>query len=325
MRGRVGVVEIDEGLDRRRHRHFAGARVVAVVDLDGDAEPALREGGAEHALGADLAEYALAQAFHDARVEAIGAADHERVRGDGGAQPFRRRGVAGGEPLARADPGEGEREVAQRDRVGRNRAAIRAARGGGQIEARRRLQRGGDAAHDRMIGRDVAAGEPAHIGAAREATRHAQEAGVLAGAVVAARVRRRAGRGELALHGLAGWPVRAALERVLVEPGFREHARDHRRVCRLAVVRRACDGQLLVGETERVGGAALDQRQGLQDLDRRAREDRELDVADRDDHRAVGVDDRDRPTMRRFALAAADRFDEFGIHRRRHVDKVRLL
>ena len=44
------AVEIDERLDRRRHRDLGGARVVAVVDLDRDAEAALGERGAEHRL-----------------------------------------------------------------------------------------------------------------------------------------------------------------------------------------------------------------------------------------------------------------------------------
>ena len=86
----LAVVERDEGLDRRRHRHFGGAGVVAVVDLDRDAEPALGKGGAEHGLGADLAEHALAEALHHPGVEATGAADHERMAGDRGAQPPRR-------------------------------------------------------------------------------------------------------------------------------------------------------------------------------------------------------------------------------------------
>ena len=43
--------------------------------------PRSGKGGAEHALGADLAEDALAEALHHPGVEAAGAADHERMRG----------------------------------------------------------------------------------------------------------------------------------------------------------------------------------------------------------------------------------------------------
>ena len=81
------VVQGNVSLDRRRHRDLRGAGVVAVVDLDRDAEPTLGKGGAEHALGTDLAEHALAETLHHPGVEATGAADHERVAGDRSAQP----------------------------------------------------------------------------------------------------------------------------------------------------------------------------------------------------------------------------------------------
>ena len=52
---------VDAGLDRRRHRDLGRARVVAVVDLDRDAEAGLGQRGAIDAFGADLAEHALAE------------------------------------------------------------------------------------------------------------------------------------------------------------------------------------------------------------------------------------------------------------------------
>src|SRR5438128_1828179 len=53
------VVERNQRLDRGGDRDLGGARVVAVVDLERDTEPALRQRRAVDAFGADLAEDAL--------------------------------------------------------------------------------------------------------------------------------------------------------------------------------------------------------------------------------------------------------------------------
>ena len=105
-------------------------------------------------------------------------------------------------------------------------------------------------------------------------------------------------------------PVRAALERADVEPGLGEHPLDDGDVRRLAVVRCAGDRELLVVEAQAVGGAALDQRDRLQQLDGRARKDRAIDVAERDQPLAVGVEHGDGAAMRRLARVAAHRLDE---------------
>jgi hypothetical protein len=60
--------------------------------------------------------------------------------------------------------------------------------------------------------------------------------------------------------------------------------------------------------------AARHQRQGLQHLDCRARKHRPLDVAERSHQAAVGIDHGDRAAMRRFADAAAHRFDQDRVH-----------
>jgi hypothetical protein len=95
-----------------------------------------------------------------------------------------------------------------------------------------------------------------------------------------------------------------------VEPGLGEHPLDHLDVARLAVVRRAGDRQLLVVEAEPVGGAALDQRDRLQHLDRRARKDRPIDVAERDQPLAVGVETAIAPRCADSRVVAAHRLDE---------------
>ena len=222
--------------------------------------------------------------------------------------------MVGAEADAGADAGEGVREVAQRNRIGRDRAAVGAPRRGREVEAGGGLQRRGDALHHRMVRADVAAGEAAQVDAAGQAAGDAEKAGVLARAVVVQGARLDAGRRHLPLDRLAIGPVRAALERVGVEPGARQHAGDDRGVLGLAVVRSAGDGQLLVAQAELVGGAAGHERQGLQHFHRRAREHRALDVAERCDRRAVGIDDGDRAAMRRFADAAAHRFDQDRVH-----------
>jgi hypothetical protein len=57
----VGVGQRQQALQHRGHHHFAGARGVAVVHLDGHAQAQFGQGGAVHAFGADLAEHAFAQ------------------------------------------------------------------------------------------------------------------------------------------------------------------------------------------------------------------------------------------------------------------------
>jgi hypothetical protein len=90
----------------------------------------------------------------------------------------------------------------------------------------------------------------------------------------------------------------------------------HSRV--LAVVRRAGECELGGVQAELLGCAAGDQRQRLQQLDRRARKDRPIDVAECEDDAAVGIEDRDRASVCRFGRAAAQGFDEDGV---RHVRK----
>ena len=88
-------------------------------------------------------------------------------------------------------------------------------------------------------------------------------------------------------------PMRAAFQRAGIEPGARQHAGGGRDMAGLAAMRRAGERELLLGETEAIGGARLDQHQRLQRLDRRARIDRPLDVAERKHASPIGIDHRD--------------------------------
>ena len=88
--------------------------------------------------------------------------------------------------------------------------------------------------------------------------------------------------------------MRAAGERRDVEPGLGEHRRRGLDMRRRAGMRGAGERDLGLAELQRVGGAALDQRQRLQRLDGGARKDRLVDFAERERDRAVGVDDRRR-------------------------------
>ena len=110
-------------------------------------------------------------------------------------------------------------------------------------------------------------------------------------------------------------PMRAAFERAFVISGFGEH-RAHRRDMGLAAgVRGAGKRDLVVAEAEAIGGAAFDERQGLQGLDGGARINRPLGVAERQNHPAVGIDDRARAAMGGFDPIAARGLDG---HRIRH-------
>ena len=82
---------------------------------------------------------------------------------------------------------------------------------------------------------------------------------------------------------------------------------------RLTAVRGAGQRQFLVGQLQRVGRAAGHQRQRLQHLDRRARKDRAVDVAQRGVQRAVSVDDGHRAAVGRLDDAATPGLHQHGM------------
>ena len=71
----------------------------------------------------------------------------------------------------------------------------------------------------------------------------------------------------------------ATLQIVGAEPQALQPAAHRRYVRRLTGVRGAGERDLMLGEPETVGGAALDQGQRLEGLQGGAREDRTVDVA----------------------------------------------
>ena len=102
----------------------------------------------------------------------------------------------------------------------------------------------------------------------------ADEAGMLARAVVVQLAGLMAGADERFGGTGAGRQMGAAFEIGLAPPRFGEHRRGCRDMARLAAVGGAGERQFGIAEAVAVGGAALDQRQGLQRLDRGARKDR---------------------------------------------------
>ena len=161
-------------------------------------------------------------------------------------------------------------------RPGRDRAAVDAALVFRYADAGQRLDRGAHLALHRMAGRHIAV----MIDAARAGD--ADEARMLAGAIVVQRRRRTAGARERLARGLVRGPVRAAFERRAVEPGARQHAARDRDMRRLAAMTGAGKREFLVAEAVAVGRAALDQRQRLQRLHGRARKHRRRDIAERE-------------------------------------------
>jgi hypothetical protein len=205
--------------------------------------------------------------------------------------------------LAGAEFGEGVSEISQRDRPGRHRAAVDRATVVAEYGAGEVFQHRLDLALDRMLRLPVI-GMVDALG-----TGDAQEASVLAGAIVVQR-RRLAGARHRGDRGLRHRPVGAAAQRRGIEPGLRQHARDPRDMPRLAGMRGAGQRQLFVAEAESVGGAGLDQRQGLQRLDRGARENRRCHIADGQHASAVGIGHGDGAAMPALDQRPAQDFDQ---------------
>jgi hypothetical protein len=150
-------------------------------------------------------------------------------------------------------------------------------RGAGQVVAGGGLQRGRHLAHHRVVGPHVARRKRAQVGRprARHQAAQADEAGVLARAVVVQRAGLGAGGGQRLDAAVVVGPVRAALQRCRIHAGLGQHAGGVARAGLAAVaqasaaaVRGAGQRQLGVGQAQRVGRAAGHQRQRLQHLAR---------------------------------------------------------
>ena len=137
----------------------------------------------------------------------------------------------------------------------------------------------------------------------------AEEARVLAGAIVVKRRGREVLGRERARCRFAGGPVHAAFEGLSVLPRLREHAESGLRMHGLASVRRAGEGKLRVGQAQTVGNAALDQGQSLQRLDGGSRIDGHRDVARTHHDPSMGVGHRKGAAMATFDDPTAGHFD----------------
>ena len=231
------------------------------------------------------------------------------------AQPSGGAGMVVAQSGAGGHAGEAQRQLAQRDGVGGDRAAVGADRRFGQIGAGGRGQRGAHFAHHRVIRPDVAAHELRRLqpGRACHQAADADEARVFARAVVVQRGRRFAGAGHRLDRAVGIGPVAAALQRRDIEPGLGQQTRGGGHVRRLAAVRGAGQRQFSVVQPEGLGRATGHQRQRLQHLAGRAREDRTVDVAQRGHQPAVAIDDGQRATVERFDDAAAHGVHQVGV------------
>ncbi|GAV33973.1 hypothetical protein ROTAS13_01633 [Roseomonas sp. TAS13] len=193
---------------------------------------------------------------------------------------------------------------AERDGIGRDGAAIRA--------TPRRVQRGTGHVLQRRLhlllhlvsGADIAR----HIHP--QGTGGADEAGMLAGAVVVQGRRLGAGARQVPRRlGIAG-PVRAAFQAARLLPGLAQHGGGGLGMQRLAGMGGAGERQLRFRQAEAIGRAALDQRQGLDHLHRRARENGPLHIAGGEDEPALRIHHREGPRMARFHLGTARDFHQ---------------
>ena len=214
---------------------------------------------------------------------------------------------AGAEALPGPEPRKAARERQQRDRVSGDRTAVDPVPALIQSFPDDVLDRRLDLALHEMLRRLVAGG----VDAARAG--EADETRMFARAIVVQRRRRAARARERPRRLAAQRPMRAAGENGNVRPRLGEHRARERHVGRLARMRGAAQRDRLPAQPKPIRGAALDQRQRLQRLDRRARKYRPGHVAEREDHTPVGVDDRPRPAMKRLDARAAGDFDDDGV------------
>ena len=104
--------------------------------------------------------------------------------------------------------------------------------------------------------------------------------------------------------------MRAACQQALLDAGLREQAPHRGDMHRLAAMRTASHRELGLVQTVRIRSTALDQRNGLQELNRRARIDGRIDVSERELDLAIFIRDGDRAAMAAFDKATANHLDK---------------
>ena len=177
------LIESAETLNERRDRDLRRSRS-SVVGLDCNPQPSLRQRGAKYALCARLGEGARAQRGHDLGIEPPCPGDRRRMGRHRRPDPPGRARTSGRQPFAGREPRETKSQRAQRNRIGRDRAAVDRSR----LLVQPRLCHFGDhsrnLALDPMIRSDIAPRvDPFGAG-------EADKSRVLARAIVVQRVRR---------------------------------------------------------------------------------------------------------------------------------------
>ena len=223
-------------------------------------------------------------------------------------------------PLARQAAGVDEagpcrRQSAQGQGPVRQAAAVDAGRGVERLAAHRR-QRCAAAALHRVAGVGVAPDRLVQVHGRRQHT------GVLARTVVVRPRRPRPGADQFVGGGAIQRRVRTAGEVVGAQAQPRQPRRRPLDVSLLAVVRRAGERHVLGRDPEGVGGPGLDQRQRLDRLHRRAREDEAVVRPARDDG-TPGVGDDDPHAVPALDPLAAINLDAARQENRRHRTRPR--
>ena len=241
-----------------------------------------------HALGPTLDEQGGREPPHDDRVEAAIPSHEIRVGKAGSGEPAKRPRRAQGSRRPAREPGKTLATAASgRAKVGTEQPSIAIASASNaipQVSERICLDlltaRGGRPLVTHRI-------EPPMNG-------HREHARVLARAIVVdggGALARRASAHETPARRSANAPTQASCDSS--SPALASNERTASICSVLAAMRGASDGELLVAEAKGVGGAALNQRQRLHGLDRGARIDRALDVADAKQHAPIGIGDGD--------------------------------
>ena len=140
-----------------------------------------------------------------------------------------------------------------------------------------------------------------------------EHSGMLARAIVVDRAGALAALHQFAKGLVADRPMRAAGKIGFVEPRLAEQAFHRLDMRAIAVMRGASNRKLGIAEPKRIGGPALDERNGLQRFHRGTREDRPLHVAERENEPPRRIGDGDRPRMTALDDPSPHHLDEHGI------------
>ena len=302
MNGRQDAELIEDG-----QQDDVDSPLTPVVDLHGEPHPAVADRSEEHAFGSALDDHGAGGDLHDHGAQPARPDDELRARRHRRTDAARGFGPSRRQTRGRDQPRHAEREPDQRDPVHRDSASLESA--GSRVEIgpghlRDDLR---DTTLDGVLRANVPLERLVHM------ERGGKEARVLARRVVVKRRERLPFPAQLFGGRRAEGRLSAAFEVLHTEPQPSEPGGDRVHVERFAAVRAGGQRDLGRAEREMVGGPGLDERNGLERLDRRARVDRGLDVPPTPRYRAVDTDDRRRPPVSTFHHVTPNDFDENGI------------